>query len=88
MVYTILAIILSIQVVLSSYESPFFFAYLWDKDYEKDSKTCVHWMQWEKGKEGSNRLWVSVQKLPHKLDHLSGFPAPPLLWWKDNLSFN
>lgn len=44
---------------------PFFFAYLWEKDYEMNSKTCIHWMQVEKGKEGSNRLHVSVHRLPH-----------------------
>ena len=66
MVYIFLALILSIQVFLFSYESPFCFAYyLWDKDYEMNSKTCIHWIQGEKDKEGSNRLCVSVHKLPH-----------------------
>lgn len=52
MFYIILALILSIHVVLSSYESPFFFTYLWDKDYEMNSKSCIHWSQGEKNQGG------------------------------------
>lgn len=88
MVSIILPLNLSIQVVLSSYESPFFFAYLWSKVCEMNSKTCVHWMQAEKGEEGSNRLWMSIHKLPHELDPHSGFLASFLLWWKDYPGFN
>ncbi|PKU40519.1 hypothetical protein llap_9177 [Limosa lapponica baueri] len=55
MVYIILALILSIQVVLSSYESPFFFAYLWDKDYEMNTKTCIHWTQGPEVTRGEDR---------------------------------
>lgn len=80
--YIILTLILSVHVVLSSCESPFFFAYLWDKDYEMNSKTCTHWSQGEKTKEGSNRLWVSIQKHPHKLDPHCSFLAACVLWWK------
>lgn len=64
-VYIILALILSIQVALFSYESPFFFIYLWDKDDKMNSKTCIYWVQGEKGKKGSNKLCVRVSKIPH-----------------------
>lgn len=65
MVYIILVLILSVQVFLFSYESPFFFAYSLDKDYEMNSKTCILWMRSEKGKEVSNRPYVRVHKLSY-----------------------
>lgn len=62
-VYIILALILSIQVALFSFESPLFFTYLWDKDDEMNSKTYIYWMQGEKHKKGSNKLCVRVSKI-------------------------